>query len=410
MSECSVSQDSGCTWIHIQGRVDSMTSPAIQQQVSATILDGARRLVLDMEKVSYVSSAGLRVFMLAQKQLQKAGGEILIYKISDAIREVFQLSGFDRIFTIVSSREEILPAGNAQADSPAIVSREVNGIALQYVQHEGAPGALRVIGSQEKLARAGYTEQDVITLGARDLQFGTGLATPGGQDEEYLRFFGESVLLNGNFFFYPAVKRPAVDFLLSAGPESRREYKFLHGFSFSGSYDCTLSFDHTDGFLPLADLLEALFSISTASVLGVVLLAESKGLWGMHLKKVPLQENAPPDGRGIFDAQNFTEWMNFPVEPADINNIIAGAGIAVRERSAASPPVQSLLAKDSSFHLHAGVFARQPLSRNIAQFEHELNRVVTELDVYRVQHLLGQSLLSSGMVGIIELEPDGIIS
>ena len=86
--------------------------------------------------------------------------------------------------------------------------------------------------------------------------------------------------------------------------------------------------------------------------------------------------------------------------------IVAGAGIAVRDAASGDPGVRGLLSPDNPFHLHAGVFAGEPLSRNIDQFDQELSRVVTELDVFRVQHILGQSLFSSGMVAVVELGKD----
>ncbi len=403
MTECRISEESGWTWIHLNGRIDSMTSPDIQQRIHETIQDGARMLVADMEQVSYLSSAGLRIFIMAQKQLQKAGGRIIIYRITGEPKDVFTMSGFDKLFKVVSSPEEIASLTDGVSSSSSVISAEHNGVSLQYIEKQVPPGTLIEIGSQEKLSGARYAEDDVETVNAGAIRFGTGLAAPGGPGAEHMQFFGESVVLDNNFFFYPAVKRPAVDFMLNTGEGPGLEYMFLHGFGFSGDYCGIFRFDHGSVFVSLSDLVQALFQASTANMLGLVLLAESKGLWGMHLKKIPVLENRPQNGGSIFDEEHFAEWMNFPVEPADINNIIAGAGLAVRDRASAPERVQGLLASDSNVHLHAGVFAREPLNKNIEKFDQELTRVVTELDVFRVQHILGQSLFSGGMVGIIEL-------
>jgi hypothetical protein len=134
------------------------------------------------------------------------------------------------------------------------------------------------------------------------------------------------------------------------------------------------------------------------------MLAESKGFWGMNLKKVPIIDNRPENGKDIFDADNFISWMNFPVEPAHSNHIIAAAGIGVRHRGDVSREIQALFTGENNFHMHAGVFEKQPLNRNIASFDKELMRVITECEVYRIQHMLGKTKLSSGMLGIIELD------
>jgi hypothetical protein len=91
------------------------------------------------------------------------------------------------------------------------------------------------------------------------------------------------------------------------------------------------------------------------------------------------------------------------VEPGDINRIIAATGIAIKDMTRERGEVQSLLSKGNCFHIHGGLFSQEPLSKKIEHFENELNRVLTELDVFKVQHILGKTRLSSGMVGLVEL-------
>jgi hypothetical protein len=243
----------------------------------------------------------------------------------------------------------------------------------------------------------------VVTIKSEELQFGTGLATLGDCYGEYKNLFGEAMVINRNFFFYPAVKRPAVDFMLAANQESSLEYRFLHGFGFTGSYKYVVLFESTEGLVELERLVNAFFSISQANLLGFVILGESKGLWGMHLKNSPIFENQPKNGKEIFDPINFADWVNFPVEAGDINRIIAATGIAIKEVSRERGEVQSLLSKGACFHVHGAVFSQEPLSKKIEQFENELTRVLTELEVYKVQHILGKTRFSSGMVGLVEL-------
>jgi anti-anti-sigma factor len=388
----------------LQGRIDSMSSPEIQKRINDIILGGERRLVVNMEGVNYVSSAGLRVFLEAQKKLKRVDGNVIFYKIPESVLNVFTMSGFLNIFSVVSTREEIDSALQAEKAPPSVVTQEINGIAISSMSRPADPGSLLIAGSQEHLASARYSEQDVVSVQPEDFQFGTGLATLGERYEDYKNFFGEAIIMNRNYFFYPAIKQPAVDFLLSNQQEPELRYRLLHVFGFKGAYRHLLSFERASGTVELSSLVNALFSISDANILGIVFLAESKGLFGMNLKKVPIIDNKPPNGKDIFDPENFPDWMNFPVEPGDINNIVAGTGIAIREKGREQPEIQRLIGKENNFHIHGGIFSKEPLSRNINQFERELTRVLTELEVSKVQHLLGQTRLSSGMAGIIELK------
>ena len=80
------------------GRLDTVTAPELEAEIS-TILPTAESLVLDMEKLEYISSAGLRVILKTQKALtQKAG--LRLINVSDDVREVFDITGFSDFLTI----------------------------------------------------------------------------------------------------------------------------------------------------------------------------------------------------------------------------------------------------------------------------------------------------------------------
>lgn len=79
-----------------QGRVDTLTAPELE---AAIVLDGVEELVFDLSGVDYVSSAGLRVLLAAQKKM--AGRSMTIMHVSPAVRDVFEITGFADIFTLV---------------------------------------------------------------------------------------------------------------------------------------------------------------------------------------------------------------------------------------------------------------------------------------------------------------------
>ncbi len=93
-----------------QGRLDSTTAPAFEQRVRARMAEGQRDLVIDLGALDYVSSAGLRIFMILGKSLKAERGRVVLCRLQDGVREVFRISGFDRIFTILPS----VAAGLAQ--------------------------------------------------------------------------------------------------------------------------------------------------------------------------------------------------------------------------------------------------------------------------------------------------------
>ena len=82
----------------IEGRLDTITAPQLQNEINSISSD-VKELVLDMEKLEYVSSAGLRVILLAQKKMARLGSLKLV-SVCETIMEVFEITGFVDILNI----------------------------------------------------------------------------------------------------------------------------------------------------------------------------------------------------------------------------------------------------------------------------------------------------------------------
>ncbi len=84
--------------IALEGRLDTMTSPQLEETLKDS-LDGVTSLVMDFEKLEYISSAGLRVLLSAQKIMNKQG-EMKLIHVNEVINEIFEVTGFSDILTI----------------------------------------------------------------------------------------------------------------------------------------------------------------------------------------------------------------------------------------------------------------------------------------------------------------------
>ena len=80
------------------GRLDTTTAPELEQALKAD-LDGVTDLTLDMAELEYISSAGLRVLLSAQKVMKKQG-QMKLKNVNDTIMEIFEVTGFSDILTI----------------------------------------------------------------------------------------------------------------------------------------------------------------------------------------------------------------------------------------------------------------------------------------------------------------------
>lgn len=77
----------------LSGRLDGLSSPELEQQVNALLASGVRTLTLDLAGLEYVSSAGLRIFIIAAKKLKASGGSAQFISLTPAVRDVFHISG-----------------------------------------------------------------------------------------------------------------------------------------------------------------------------------------------------------------------------------------------------------------------------------------------------------------------------
>ena len=82
----------------LEGRLDTTTAPQLEAELKAS-LSGVEKLIIDMNALEYISSAGLRVLLSAQKVMNKQG-EMIIRGANETIMEVFEITGFVDILTI----------------------------------------------------------------------------------------------------------------------------------------------------------------------------------------------------------------------------------------------------------------------------------------------------------------------
>ena len=91
-------QNASAMKIALEGRLDTSTAPELEAELKAS-LDGVSELVFDMEKLDYISSAGLRVLLSAQKVMAKKG-EMKLIHVNETVMEIFEVTGFSDILSI----------------------------------------------------------------------------------------------------------------------------------------------------------------------------------------------------------------------------------------------------------------------------------------------------------------------
>ena len=94
--------------ISVIGRMDAMTAPEFEQSLSELISKGERTFLVNLSRLDYISSAGLKSILVITKQLKAGNGELLFSGLRGPVDEVFKISGFNSIFRIFNDEEGAL--------------------------------------------------------------------------------------------------------------------------------------------------------------------------------------------------------------------------------------------------------------------------------------------------------------
>ena len=86
--------------VAVEGRLDTLTAPELEEKLESA-LDSVEKLIFDFSELEYISSAGLRVLLAAVKEMNAQGGEMTITKVRPEVMEVFEVTGFVDILTIL---------------------------------------------------------------------------------------------------------------------------------------------------------------------------------------------------------------------------------------------------------------------------------------------------------------------
>ena len=91
----------------LNGRIDANNSKDLENALVKCIEEGNTKIIVDLEKLDYTSSSGLRVFLFIAKKLDKIGF-IYLCSLQPQVSQLFTMSGFNKIFSIFSTRDEAL--------------------------------------------------------------------------------------------------------------------------------------------------------------------------------------------------------------------------------------------------------------------------------------------------------------
>ena len=105
----AVNKQDDVTTIQLEGSIDGKTAPQVREDIRPA-LEGTSLAILDLTKVGYLSSAGLRLLLLVYREFAAKSGKLVLVGVSDDIKAVMSHTGFLSFFTVTDTHEQALAA------------------------------------------------------------------------------------------------------------------------------------------------------------------------------------------------------------------------------------------------------------------------------------------------------------
>jgi anti-anti-sigma factor len=94
--------------LYLKGKVETIHSAALEEAVCQLIDGGEKYLIFNCSGMNYISSSGLRVFLVTQKKVVSINGKLHLCNMQPDVKEIFRISGFSNLFSIFDIMEEVI--------------------------------------------------------------------------------------------------------------------------------------------------------------------------------------------------------------------------------------------------------------------------------------------------------------
>lgn len=367
--------------IKLVGRLDASWSGAVQKEFDATVRKGEHRIHLDMEKVDYISSAGLGVLLTLYKELHAIKGQFGICGASPFVASALKLAGLSSLIT-KSGPAATPKAAEGRKEKSARASYEI-------FSGQGSGVTLSVTGHPDALQKGGC-DSEKLTFDAKS--FALGIGALGADTDGCDSRFGEFLAVSGAAVFQPVDGANRPDFQVTKG-ELLPEGRLMLGLHGKGEFPILARFEAAPEFrtVGLAELAAAALDFSGANVVVVAAITETAGLVGTALRQSP----ARPSTGSRFEFPEIRNWLAFSNERVFRDSTSLVVGVAARPGS----PYDALLRPLGSNilgHFHAAAFPYRPLQKGFIELSPTVSSLFDGNTINAVLHLLADTREFSG--------------
>jgi anti-anti-sigma factor len=373
--------------VFLDGRLDASGAGHLEDYLNSLIREGSHRIILNMSKVKYLSSAGIRILVGQYKQLKKIGGLFVLEALSESVLEVLTMVGLVKLFTEGSSEhvhEEKEESGSMVIGKyrfgNEIISDETMTISLT--------------GDPRLALNSGFTAGDSHKIKFSENSYGIGIGAIGDGFDDCKSRYGEFIAVGEALIYKPSDGSKIPDYAIKKG-RFEPEINALVSLQAKGSFSKRISFEPVElnHSISLEELTDILSQTTGYRKFVFLMIAESSGIVGMSL-------NSPPVGNNLlFEFPAIREKVNFTTEPAYSKMLTVSVGFySIEPEEEMKRYLRPVCSGSSVFiHTHTAVFPFQALSKSEPYAGKLVLNLLESSIVQDVLHLIHDSREISGL-------------
>lgn len=386
--------------VRVRGRLDAQWADHMGKTFDEIIRRGIHHIALNAAGIEYMSSAGIRVLLIAFKRLKEIEGSFEVIEPSKQVRSLLQLSGLQGLL------KQTVATSAPSAPGPALAAARDEGdrIAGESAVYEifklGEHKIVgRTVGHPDLLTSGGIDEKTIKATAFPPGRFGLGLGAFGERFADYRDRLGEFISAGGITACSPA-GGAAPDYLIGTG-DFIPEIQMVYGITGEGAFSHLIRFEANPdpGRVGLEEIVRTGLDAVNAETAAMILATENVGLVGASLRTAPAEE---PE-KDFFSHPAIRNRLTFTSERAYPDQVSLIVGFAARNPCREQASFLRPLGKNSgiSGHFHAAVLSYRPIPKGRIEPGPTAARLFETEKLLSVMHLIADE---RDIVGLGESE------
>lgn len=409
-----------------EGRLDAFEAINLGKEMDNLIQENDTYLVLDMSRVPYLSSGGIRVLLTVHKKLARKKGQVFLCELSEYPVQVLKMAGLDTIFTtydlVSAALHQISNLKNMQCSQKnwqSLPCYYKNRTSFHVYHAADSSSTVKIVGNLMKVMHATLKPEDIRRRSFSETEYSIGLGALGGSLDDCLPLLGEMITIGGTMVWLPTDGNDTPDFLIPQKDTGEVLIRTGLNMALEGQFNDIILVGAADLSEPitLSDLYDAIFAIARerqiphSSLASVAMVADLDALFSSGVKISPISQFTPANHGMITDPENIAQWMDVNTEPKHHGKTMVSFGLGLDLTSDITALSKPTL--DNVFYLHpANVGSKKMVLHNhgvvfdsvewqfVLDLDGEIRRIVRQGEFVDMRHLLDTTRFKRAIAGV----------